>query len=211
MKKTGKPIDTFDIYRTDVKTYEEATHTSFAANPSESIFKYNLYALDKPIIVDVTLFGISEFFRQAFNALKPKIKQQVTPKATQQVSNIQQQTTPPTAPWTYTFDYKDCHVSLSKTIYDTIVGNIEPAGDLYTAANQLTEEANQLVAYAAMLFCGYIDAATDFKESIYVGGDSGNTLGWHKKDDEDDLTFARRCAKKSSRCMKPRYGRSRGR
>ena len=196
MKKTGKPIDAFDIYRTDVKTYEDATHTSFAANPSESIFNYNLSALDKPIIVDVTLFGISEFFRQAFNALKPKVKQQplVPPK-----------------PWTYTFDYKDCHVSLSKTIYDTIVGNIEPTTGLYTAANQLTEEANQLIAYAAMLFCGYINAATDYKESIYAGGDSGNTVGWRKKDDEDDIAFARRCAKESSRCMKPRYGRRRGR
>ena len=149
-----------------------------------------------PIIVDVTLFGISEFFRQAINALRPQVKQQPLV---------------PAKPWTYTFDYKDCHVSLSKTIYDTIVGNIEPTEGLYTAANQLTEEACQLVAYAAMLFCGYINATTDYKESIYAGGDSGNTLGWHKKDDEDDLVFARRCAKESSRCMKPRFGRRRWR
>ena len=50
------------------------------------------------------------------------------------------------------------------------------------------------VAHVAMLlFAGYIDAATSMSESCGGGGGSAPESGWDKKDDEDDLKFARRC------------------
>ena len=63
---------------------------------------------------------------------------------------------------------------------------------------------------AVLLFLGYVDAATTMSESC--GGGGGTESGWGKKDDEDDLEWARRCAAKASWLCKPmgrsrRYGR----
>lgn len=46
---------------------------------------------------------------------------------------------------------------------------------------------------AMLLFAGYIDAATSMSESCGGGGGSAPESDWDKKDDEDDLKFARRC------------------
>lgn len=46
---------------------------------------------------------------------------------------------------------------------------------------------------ATLLFAGYIDAATSMSESCGGGGGSAPDSIWGKKDDEDDLKFARRC------------------
>ena len=61
------------------------------------------------------------------------------------------------------------------------------------------------VAHTAMLlFAGYIDAATSMSESCGGGGGSAPESGWGKKDDEDDLKFARRCLQMAHSMCKPK-------
>lgn len=54
---------------------------------------------------------------------------------------------------------------------------------------------------AAMLFVGYVDAATSMSESI-GGGGSSCTSGWGKKDDDDE-EWARKCARQAVKMCKP--------
>lgn len=66
----------------------------------------------------------------------------------------------------------------------------------------------QDVAHVAMLlFAGYVDAATDMSVSVGGGGSSPDS-GWGKKDDEDDLKYARRCIQMAqTMCKPPSYRR----
>ncbi|MBQ3699908.1 MAG: hypothetical protein II886_08370, partial [Prevotella sp.] len=60
------------------------------------------------------------------------------------------------------------------------------------------------IATTACLFFGYADAATTISVSC-GGGESNNELP-KKKDDEDELAFARRCHQAAkTECAKPRY------
>ncbi|MDE6721734.1 MAG: relaxase/mobilization nuclease domain-containing protein [Bacteroidaceae bacterium] len=77
-----------------------------------------------------------------------------------------------------------------------------------SANSDVTHE--DVMKVALLLFLGYVDAATTMSESC--GGGGGTESGWGKKDDEDDLEWARRCAAKASWLCKPigrsrRYGR----
>lgn len=55
---------------------------------------------------------------------------------------------------------------------------------------------------AALLFVGYVVAATSISESI-GGGGSSCTSGWGKKDDDDE-EWARKCARQAVKMCKPR-------
>lgn len=59
-------------------------------------------------------------------------------------------------------------------------------------AEGVAERAAEVAATTASLFFGCVDAATTISESCGGGGCSNNDLP-HRKDDEDDLAFARRC------------------
>ena len=77
-----------------------------------------------------------------------------------------------------------------------------------SANSDVTHE--DVMKVAMLLFLNYVDAATTMSESC--GGGGGTESGWGKKDDEDDLEWARRCAVKASWLCKPmgrsrRYGR----
>ena len=77
-----------------------------------------------------------------------------------------------------------------------------------SANSDVTHE--DVMKAAVLLFLGYVDSATAMSESC--GGGGGTESGWGKKDDEDDLEWARRCAAKASWLCKPmgrsrRYGR----
>ena len=54
------------------------------------------------------------------------------------------------------------------------------------------EKAAEVAATTACLFFGCVDAATTISQSCGGGGCGNNDLP-HRKDDEDDLAFARRC------------------
>jgi hypothetical protein len=59
-------------------------------------------------------------------------------------------------------------------------------------AEGVAERAAEVAATTACLFFGCVDAATTISQSCGGGGCSNNDLP-HRKDDEDDLSFARRC------------------
>ena len=63
---------------------------------------------------------------------------------------------------------------------------------------------------ALLLFAGYLDAATSMATSS-GGGGGGATSGWGRDKDEDELSWAYRCAMMANRLCRPRkkqgYGR----
>ena len=50
---------------------------------------------------------------------------------------------------------------------------------------------------AILLFANYVDAATQMSESCGGGGSSAMESGWGRKEDEDDMAWARRCAQQA--------------
>lgn len=52
---------------------------------------------------------------------------------------------------------------------------------------------------AILLFCGMIDEATSVSSSCGGGGSSGDSKGWGRDKDEDDMAYARRCLAAASR------------
>lgn len=80
--------------------------------------------------------------------------------------------------------------------------------DVFMTEPQIPEENDtasvENVAHVAMLlFAGYIEAATSMSESCGGGGSSPESA-WGRKDDEDDLKFARRCIRMAHSMCKPR-------
>ena len=68
----------------------------------------------------------------------------------------------------------------------------------------VTENMMEIAATTACLFFGYADAATTI--SVSCGGGGSNNELPRKKDEEDNLTFARRCHQAAKTvCAKPRY------
>ena len=67
----------------------------------------------------------------------------------------------------------------------------------------LDEEVKQtnLFKVAALLFAGYLDAATSMSSSCGGGGSPGS--GWGKDKDEDEHNWAIRCAKMAKWLCKP--------
>ena len=63
-------------------------------------------------------------------------------------------------------------------------------------------------ATTVCLFFGYLDGATTISESC--GGGGGNNELPKKKDNEDELSFARRCHQMAKAMHAPRYRLRRG-
>lgn len=57
---------------------------------------------------------------------------------------------------------------------------------------------------ALLLFAGYLDAATSMAASS--GGGGSDTGGWGRDKDEDELEWARRCARMANQMCKRRKG-----
>ena len=57
---------------------------------------------------------------------------------------------------------------------------------------------------ALLLFAGYIDAATSMAASS--GGGGSDTSGWGRNKDEDELEWARRCARMANSMCKRKKG-----
>ena len=87
---------------------------------------------------------------------------------------------------------------------------IPEAADTIIRQNCSLEEAHPLVKIeeiqhtALLLFAGYLDAATSMVASS--GGGGSDTGGWGRDKDEDDLEWARRCARMANRMCKCRRG-----
>lgn len=50
-----------------------------------------------------------------------------------------------------------------------------------------------------LLFMNYLDAATTLSDSCGGGGGGSDTSSWGRDDNEDDMEWARRCARMASR------------
>ena len=57
---------------------------------------------------------------------------------------------------------------------------------------------------AILLFANYLDAATQMSESCGGGGSSAMESGWGRKEDDDDIAWAHRCAQQASGMHKRR-------
>ena len=75
-------------------------------------------------------------------------------------------------------------------------------------AEGVAENVEQVAATTACLFFGFLDEATIISES-YGGGGGNNELP-KKKDNEDELSFARRCHQMAKAMHAPRYKLRRG-
>ena len=67
--------------------------------------------------------------------------------------------------------------------------------------NNVFATINDLQRTAVLLFAGYLEAATQMSESS--GGGGGTPDGWGRDKDEDDLEWARRCARMASHMCRP--------
>ena len=75
-------------------------------------------------------------------------------------------------------------------------------------AEGVAENVEQVAATTACIFFGFLDEATTISES-YGGGGGNNELP-KKKDNEDELSFARRCHQMAKAMHAPRYRLRRG-
>jgi uncharacterized protein YoxC len=72
------------------------------------------------------------------------------------------------------------------------------------------DDGRNVMQCALFLMIGAIDKATDFAKT-HGGGGGGSKLPWRRKDDEDDIAWARRCGHQARAMMKPAGGAKRKR
>ena len=81
---------------------------------------------------------------------------------------------------------------------------------LFLVIPLIIKEKSNASALAILLFAEYIDAATTIATQS-GGGGGGATSGWGRDKDEDELSWAYRCAMMANRLCRPRkkqgYGR----
>ena len=109
----------------------------------------------------------------------------------------------------YQFGFYECSFELKRVIEYLLESEIKRAvteekrnaESDYLAFFNKNFNLDSTFKVAAMLFVGYIDAATSMSESI-GGGGSSCTSDWGKKDDDDE-EWARRCARLAVKMCKP--------
>ena len=101
------------------------------------------------------------------------------------------------------------HYNIATDEYHSYHVEIPEAADNIIRQNCSLEEAHPLAKLeeiqhtALLLFAGYLDAATSMATSSGGGSDTG---GWGRDKDEDELEWARRCAKMANSMCKRRKG-----
>lgn len=109
----------------------------------------------------------------------------------------------------YQFGFYECSFELKRVIEYLLESEIKRAvteekrnaESDYLAFFNKNFNLDSTFKVAAMLFVGYIDAATSMSESI-GGGGSSCTSDWGKKDDDDE-EWARKCARQAVKMCKP--------
>lgn len=136
----------------------------------------------------------------------------IPPKNTQQPKNITTSKTMPTVDNTpkirhFDFSTDEFHaysVDISQNCLDVIDKNIA------LDADNVFAKISDVQKTAILLFAEYIDAATTIAAQS-GGGGGGATSGWGRDKDEDELSWAHRCAIMANRLCRPRkkqgYGR----
>lgn len=101
------------------------------------------------------------------------------------------------------------HYNIATDEYHSYHVEIPEAADNIIRQNCSLEEAHPLAKLeeiqhtALLLFAGYLDAATSMATSSGGGSDTG---GWGRDKDEDELEWARRCARMTNSMCKRRKG-----
>lgn len=101
------------------------------------------------------------------------------------------------------------HYNIATDEYHSYHVEIPEAADNIIRQNCSLEEAHPLAKLeeiqhtALLLFAGYLDAATSMATSSGGGSDTG---GWGRDKDEDELEWARRCARMANSMYKRRKG-----
>ena len=101
------------------------------------------------------------------------------------------------------------HYNIATDEYHSYHVEIPEAADNIIRQNCSLEEAHPLAKReeiqhtALLLFAGYLDAATSMATSSGGGSDTG---GWGRDKDEDELEWARRCARMANSMCKRRKG-----
>ena len=102
------------------------------------------------------------------------------------------------------------HYSIGTDDNRTFAVSLSEAADCIIRQECSLEEAHPLAKLeeiqhtALLLFAGYLDAATSMAASS--GGGGSDTGGWGRDKDEDELEWARRCARMANRMCKRRKG-----
>ena len=93
------------------------------------------------------------------------------------------------------WNYCDYEIYILSNVNDILMQDVSlPENNVFATINDLQRTA-------VLLFAGYLDAATQMSES--TGGGGCTPDGWGRDKDEDDLEWARRCAKKASHMCRP--------
>lgn len=97
-------------------------------------------------------------------------------------------------------------VTIPERIYDFFDNEAEDVSATDASGREYIVDAEDVMATAAMLFLGYIEAATHYAESA-GGGGGGPTGGWGRGNDDDD-EWARRCLAQAKRMCYPKVKRT---
>ena len=102
------------------------------------------------------------------------------------------------------------HYNIATDEYHKFHVEIPEAADTIIRQNCSLEEAHPLAKIeeiqhtALLLFVGYLDAATSM--AVSSGGGGSDTNGWGRDKDEDELEWARRCARMANSMCKRKKG-----
>ena len=93
------------------------------------------------------------------------------------------------------WNYCDYEIDILSNVNDILMQDVSlPENNVFATINDLQRTA-------VLLFAGYLDAATQMSES--TGGGGSTPDGWGRDKGEDDLEWARRCAKMASHMCRP--------
>lgn len=92
-------------------------------------------------------------------------------------------------------NYCDYEIDIPSNANDILMQNVSlPENNVFVTINDLQQTT-------ILLFAGYLDAATQMSES--TGGGGSTPDGWGRDKDEDDLEWARRCARMANQMCRP--------
>jgi len=93
------------------------------------------------------------------------------------------------------WNYRNYEIDIPLNVNDILMQDVSlPENNGFATINDLQRTA-------VLLFAGYLDAATQMSESSGGGGSTPD--GWGRDKDEDDLEWARRCARMASHMYRP--------
>lgn len=93
------------------------------------------------------------------------------------------------------WNYHDYEIDIPSNANDILMQDVSlPENNVFATINDLQQTA-------VLLLAGYLDAATQMSES--TGGGGSTPDGWGRDKDEDDLEWARRCARMASQMCRP--------